>query len=82
MADQLGPAGDKIMTLVYEYALARILQNVSVPTKSQRNNEFCVASHDRARQESDRLEAELYRAIAALEHAAGVTGSNPPAVEQ
>lgn len=57
------PTRAHIMSLVHQYALARIMANVSVPTKSQREVDAIVAGHERDEREVARLEAELDAAL-------------------
>jgi alkylhydroperoxidase family enzyme len=82
VAEPIPPTADEIMSLVQQYALARIMENASVPTRRQRDSDFCVASHERARRESERVDAEIRRALAALERAGATTGSSQSAVDR
>jgi hypothetical protein len=65
-AQQPSPLVLEVMSLVERYVVARIMENASVPTRSQRGNEFCEASHERARRESERAESDTRRALAEL----------------
>lgn len=77
MADRATPTASQVMSLVEQYALARIMENASFPTRGQRDNPVCVASHERARCESERLAAAIARSVDAMEQAAVGTSPKP-----
>jgi hypothetical protein len=66
-----------IMSLVREYALTRIMENASVPTKNQRKNPAVVAMHQRYRDDSARLESEIAAALAVLTSSVQEAGADP-----
>jgi hypothetical protein len=57
------PTHAELMSLIYRYALARIMANASVPTKSQREVAAIVAGHERDEREVARLETEIATAL-------------------
>ncbi len=63
------PTRAEIMALIGEYAVARLIANTTVPTKSQREVPAIVAGHERDEREVARLE----KAIAAALTKAGLT---------
>ncbi len=60
---QARPTRAEIMSLVRLYALARITQNASTPSKRQRENATIVELHERDRREVERLEREINEAL-------------------
>lgn len=58
-----GPTRADLMSLIYQYALARLMANASVPTKGQRTVSAIVAGHERDEREVARLEAEITDAL-------------------
>lgn len=58
----LAPTRNEVMSLIHQYALARIVANASVPTKSQSES---TSWHERDEQEVARLEAEIAAALIA-----------------
>jgi hypothetical protein len=58
------PGRDEIMSLIQQYALARIMANASVPTKRGREVDAIVASHERDEREVARLSSEIAAALA------------------
>lgn len=57
------PTHAEIMSLIYRYALARLMANASVPTRGQRKVAVIVAGHERDEREVARLEDEIAAAL-------------------
>lgn len=71
--DRNPPTVDAIMSMVFEYGAARLLRNVSTPTRRQKGDPRYAQAHARDVAECARLE----RAIRAALRRAGVPGERP-----
>jgi hypothetical protein len=62
-ADADVPTRDEVMSLISQYAAARLIANTTVPTKNQREVAAIVAGHERDEREVARLWAEIAAAL-------------------